>query len=233
MNAEFESPQSDEGGGQWAVQAALAPLLEMNTQCVESLCAMARRPGLWPPLVAGASEVWRALTPTARQRLAAVPWLLVDAGFSRGDPWQGMGYDGVRDGPPLPVSTRWSGAPFFGEQARDFLRRVLVFSWHLSRTDPQLARIALGISPLTAQHLSRLKLAELDALAERYPDALRPRWENSPGLWRMLLAAARQEDGSRITEASLQGFQLMAGRCVSPVSVPPPPPASAGAGAQP
>jgi hypothetical protein len=67
--------------------------------------------------------------------------------------------------------------------------------------------------------LSRLRLAELDAFAERHPGALRPRWEHSPGLWRLLLAAAQEEDCTGVAEASLQGIQLLAASCLPPVPV--------------
>jgi hypothetical protein len=62
--------------------------------------------------------------------------------------------------------------------------------------------------------LARLRLAELDGLAERHPGALRPRWENNPGLWHALLCAAQRQDARHIAEASLQGIQLMAASCV-------------------
>jgi hypothetical protein len=203
----------------FVAEAALAPLVEMNTQCVELLCAMAHRPGLrLPPLLAGAPQVWQALTPDACLRLAHVPWLLVDAGFSAGGLWRGLG--GVCEPMSPPVAAPLSGEPFFGEEARDYFRRVLMFCWHLARTSPQLARIVLGISPTLAQELSLLRLAELDALAQRHPGVLRPRWENSPGLWRMLLMAAQQQDGHGIAEASLQGIQLMAATCLPSLTAP-------------
>ncbi len=187
-------------------EEALAPLVEINAQCVELLCGMANRPAaVLPPLLAGAPQAWRSLTPGACLKLASVPWLLVDAG---------IGAERSLVSPM--VVAPLSGAPFFGADSRDLFRRVLMFSWHLSRTRPQLARIALGIPPMAAMALSRLRLSELDALAEREPGALRPRWEHSPGLWRLLLAAAQEEDCSCIAEASLQGIQLLAASCLPP-----------------
>jgi hypothetical protein len=214
MNAQLLQQDRDDWHGHLEAESALAPLVEMNAQCVELLCDMARRPAmLLPPLLAGSLPAWLAMTPGASLRLAGVPWLLVDAGFSDGSPARAPGP--VHELAPLVVAPL-SGAPFFGAEARDFFRRVLMFSWHLVRTRPQLARIALGIPPVPAQVLARMRLAALDALAESQPGALRPRWENSPGLWRVLLAAAQREDGAGVAEASLQGIQLMAARCLPP-----------------
>lgn len=222
MNAQAMRVAWEGWGGELAPGAALAPLAEINAQCVELLGEMARRPGaLLPPLLAGAPQAWRMLTPGDCLRLAAVPWLLVDAGFSESGYWRGLGEGAVRELAAPLVFAPLSGAPFFGVEARGLLRRVLMFSWHLCRTRPQLARIALGIPPLAAQALGRLRLAELDALAERHPGALRPRWENSPGLWRLLLASAQAGDGGRLADASLQGIQMLAASCLPPK----PPPA--------
>jgi hypothetical protein len=203
--------------GSLATEAALAPLVEINAQCIELLCAMAHRPALLlPPLLAGAPQAWRALTTGACQRLAGVPWLLVDAGFNEPGLWREALPGAVRELAPALVTAPQSGLPFFGTEARDYFRRVLMFSWHLARTRPQLARIALGISPAAAQVLSRYRLVELDAVAERHPGALRPRWEHSPGLWRQLLAAAEEDDSCCVAEASLQGIQMLAAACLPP-----------------
>jgi len=209
MNAQWMQVETAGWRGHADTGSVLAPLAEINAQCVELLCAMAHRPTvLLPPLLAGSLPAWRSLTPVGCQRLAGVPWLLVDAGFcSDRSPASAL------------VTAPMSGTPFFGAEARDFFRRVLMFSWHLAGTRPQLARIALGIPPMAAQTLSRLRLADLDALAERHPGALRPRWENSPGLWRLLLAAAQEEDCSCVAEASLQGIQLLAATCLPPAPV--------------
>jgi hypothetical protein len=206
MNARLLQVETAAWRGHSPIEAVLAPLVEINAQCVELLCAMAHQPAaVLPPLLAGAPQAWRSLTPGACLKLAGVPWLLVDAGF---------GSDRSLASPL--VVAPLSGAPFFGAEARDYFRRVLMFSWHLASTRPQLARIALGITPLAAQALSRLRLCELDALAERHPGALRPRWEHSPGLWRLLLAAAQEEDCTCVAEASLQGIQLLAASCLPP-----------------
>jgi hypothetical protein len=217
MNALPVLRETGDWRGGLVAESTLAPLVEINAQCVELLCQMARRPtGVLPPLLAGAPRAWRELTPGACLRLAGVPWLLVDAGFNDSGLWRETSAGGVRELAPALVVAPLSGLPFFGSDARDFFRRVLMFSWHLVRTRPQLARIALGIHPAAAQVLSRYRLAELDALAERYPGALRPRWELSPGLWRQLLAAAEEDDCTCVAEASLQGIQMLAATCLPP-----------------
>ena len=82
MNAQWMQVETAGWRSHAEAGAALAPLVEINTQCVELLCGMASRPApLLPPLLAGAPHAWRSLSPGACQKLAGVPWLLVDAGF--------------------------------------------------------------------------------------------------------------------------------------------------------
>ena len=194
--------------GRWqggsGVEEALAPLAEINARCLELLCAMAQSAADLPPLLADRRRAWCGLTPGAREHLATVPWLLVDSGC--GDELRWRRYAGaVRDqagSAPEP--------PFFGRDALDFIRHVLVYSWHVARSQPQLARLALGMSAACCARLAALRLAELDTLAECCRHWVRPRWENSPAIWRALLRAAADEDRRRIVQAGQQGILLLA-----------------------
>jgi hypothetical protein len=105
---------------------------------------------------------------------------------------------------------------FVGQGAGDFIRRVLMFGWHLSRANRQLARVVLGMSPGVAMRIAALRLQDLDWLALHRPGWVRPRWEMQPRIWRHLLLAARDPDRGHLTQVSLRGLQLMAANVLRP-----------------
>lgn len=214
--------------GKWLSEEALEPLNEINAQCLDLLCAMADGPAATlPAMLSEQPEAWRLLSPQSRARLAASPYLLADAGFSDEARWQAVASRSVRD---LPRSA--SPGAFAGEAARDFSRRVFVYSWHLARAHRQVARLVLGMTPGCAERLAALRLRDLDWLADQQPGWVRPRWESQPAVWRHLLAAAGEDDRLLLTQVSLRGIQLLAAGCV-PKSVPTPVPAGRAAGGAP
>ncbi|MGC4029055.1 MAG: hypothetical protein QM696_09305 [Steroidobacteraceae bacterium] len=202
--------------GQWFTDEALEPLAEINAQCLDLLCAMAQADALAQPrMLAAQPQVWRMLSPQARLRLAASPYLLADAGFNDEVRWQAMAARAVRDLP-----REFAESAFTGAAARDFIRRVLIYSWHLVRAHRQVARLVFGMTPACAALLAGLRLKDLDWLAEQQPGWVRPRWETQPLVWRHLLQAAAEDDHALLTQASLRGIQLLAAACV-PADAPP------------
>lgn len=156
-------------------------------------------------MFAGRLAGLRDLSAAARAQLAASPYLLADAGFDDESRWQPLEQRMVHD-----LSPQHADAVFVGPGSGDFIRRVLVFGWHLARANRQLARVVLGMSPGCAARLSVLRLQDLDWLAQNRPGWVRPRWERQPRIWRHLLLAARDPDRERLTQVSLRGLQLMA-----------------------
>jgi len=178
--------------GRWLADGSLDSVAEINTQCLEYLASMAAFP-------------LRDLSPAAREQLAASPYLLADAGFDDEARWLALGQRMVHDLPPVQVE-----AVFVGPGAGDFIRRVLMFAWHLARANRQLARVVLGMSPGSAVRIAALRLQDMDWLAQHRPGWVRPRWERQPRIWRHLMLAARDPDREHLTQVSLRGLQLMA-----------------------
>ena len=197
--------------GRWLGFGAMDSVTEINAQCLELLCSTAAssvQP--LPGLLANHLPQWLGLSPAGRAQLAASPYLLADAGFDDEQRWQPAGRRMVRD------LRRELSAPFFvGEQVCDFVRRVLMFGWHLARANRQLARVVLGMTPACATHVAALQLRDLDWLAKTQPGWVRPRWERHPDIWRHLLRAADGDDDAQLAQASLRGLQLMAGGILS------------------
>ncbi len=192
--------------GQWLADGSLDAVTEINLQCLDFLAAMAAEGQVACPMfAAGQRAAWNAMPEALRARLAASPCLLVDAAFDDESRWRCLAPRMVQDLPPqyvVPV--------FVGAGAADFIRRVLVFGWHLARANRQLARVVLGMSPACADLIARLRLQDLDWLAMHRPGWVRPRWERQPRIWQHLLAAAREPDAELLTRVSLRGLQLMA-----------------------
>jgi hypothetical protein len=182
------------GGSAWD-EAILEPLAELNLEVLAALAGAAA--GLrWP---------WRALGEAARLRLAHCPFLLVDAGFARPELWAGLPRVGVHEGlPPSAVHVA------HGPLATPLLRRVLLFAWHLARANRLASRIALGMSAPCAGLVAACRFADLEALAERRPAWIRPRWDDRPDVWQAWLAAAAEESPRALENLQLWGLQMLA-----------------------
>jgi hypothetical protein len=192
--------------GQWLADGSLDAVVEINRQCLDYLAAMAATgPAACPALFAGQLSAWCAMPDTLRARLAASPYLLVDAAFDDEQRWRCLAPRMVQD---LPA--QFADPVFVGSGVGDFVRRVLVFGWHMARANRQVARVVLGMSPACADRIGTLRLQDLDWLAQHRPGWVRPRWERQPRIWQHLLLAAREPDGNLLTQVSLRGLQLMA-----------------------
>ena len=120
-----------------------------------------RSPTLHSP---GPSRAGSNFRPPARAQLASSPYLLADAGFDDESRWMLLAQRMVQDLPPVQVEP-----VFVGPGAGDFIRRVLMFAWHLARANRQLARVVLGMSPGSAVRIAALRLQDLDWLAQHRP----------------------------------------------------------------
>lgn len=170
-------------------------IAELNMEILES--HLITMPGL--------HGKWLALSGAARLRLAGCPFLLVDAGFAQAELWSRFPDLGVRD--VLPVRALLANRSVL---PTPLLRRVLLLAWHIARADRSCARIILGMSGSCAGALAGCRLAELEALAERRPGWIRPRWDRHSELWRTWLLAASRESPRGLECLQLWGLQMIA-----------------------
>jgi hypothetical protein len=211
----FEDPHPAAITGRWD-GALLEPVAEINEQLLDRLHLMAvaaepGEPGGLPALAGGRwrllsllADDWRRLDSKAQRRLAACPYLLLDAGFAQPERWETMPSAGVMDAAPC-------GVHFGGRAGAALVRRTLVLAWHLARCNRLMARVALGMTARSAERIANSRLRDLEALAELSPGWIVPRWEQQPNVWQQLIGAACRDNAAALRQAQLRGLQLLAG----------------------
>ena len=195
----------------WIVQSCLRTdmmqtLTELNDQCLElmTLQARTRTTGL-PLLLRDLRELWVTLDGTARRRAATCPYLLVDAGFSDAHRWMQVSKHGARAGAGAPAVSF-----FTVPQATEVTRLVLIFAWHLARSNDFAARMLLGMSAHCASLVAACTLKQIADVAEAHPDWLRPRWPGRVQVWRELLITAARGDAKEMEKVRMRGLHLLA-----------------------
>jgi hypothetical protein len=193
--------------GSWD-EALLAPVAEVNDQMLELLRSMATQsattPARAPPrLVNLLREHWRGLDSRGQRRLSACPYLLLDAEFSQTERWHRLLSAGVMDAPAR-------GSYFNGPSGVSLIRRMLLLAWHLARSNRLMAAVTLGLTAPVAERIATTRLKDLDAIAERAPAWIVPRWEQQTGVWQQLITAACSEHPLALRQAQLRGLQLLA-----------------------
>lgn len=182
----------------------LEPLAELNLEILEVIAR-----AVVPQNV---QAQWRALRPTARLRVARWPYLLLDADFARPEHWIPVARAGVHEAPGVASHEGLAHSPL----ETPLLRQIVLFAWHLARTDRIGARIALGMSVPCASAVAGCRFADLEVFAECRPPWIRPRWYHRPDIWRTWFAAAAQESPRTFERLTLWGLQMLASEAVGP-----------------
>ena len=195
----------DQPRAAWLGAATLDTLVELNEMGLALLAEQAAAPAAEPrPLLREVGALWRTLDRDARRRAAAVPYLLLDAGFGDRERWR-------QGAPQVADSGRAAGPAFFTVPGTvEVVRLCVTYAWHLARAESAAARLLLGMPPGCAALIADLSLRRIDSLAERHPEWLRPRWPAHPRLWRELLLAAASGEALVLARARLHGLTMLA-----------------------
>ena len=196
-----------EPAGTWLGAATLDSLAELNEMGLALLAEQAAACAAEPrPLLREVGALWRTLDRDARRRAAAVPYLLLDAGFAERDRWRHPAAPEAIADPGRAAGPAFFSVPGTAEMAR----LSLTFAWHLARAEGAAARLLLGMPSGCAALIAQLSLRRIHALAERHPEWLRPRWPAHPQLWRELLLAAASGEARTLARARLHGLTMLA-----------------------
>ena len=183
---------------------ALAPICEINEQCLHMLASAARQTRTPPD-----SFFHHLLSLIGPLDLAEVksaarfPFLLVDFGFRDARWWHQVTSGHGRSTKDF----EWL-APLPRATAMKLARATLTLAWHTVRTDAEASLVLLGITPEVAPMISALRLQDIDKVAERYFRRLRPRWEDRPAVWQQLLICAKSTEVDAAHEFVLHALQL-------------------------
>jgi hypothetical protein len=204
LHCEIEGTADEYGALGWLRAGTLESLVEVNESCLELLIEEARSRGAGTPLLRQVDELWRLLDAPTRRRAAAVPYLLLDAGFAEPLRWRpAVGQVGDAGGA---VYAAYFTVPAVAEVAR----LVFTYAWHLAHTQGAAARLCLGMSGTCAALIAGHTLCQIQALAATHSAWLRPRWPTRVTAWRELLLAAANGDDAAFERARLRGFALLA-----------------------
>jgi len=182
-------------------QSAMGTLLDLNCQCLELLAEQSLAKCSQGRPLTEVGDLCSRLTARARARAAAVPFLLLDAGFGNPRLWHGI----YTDQRPKSLESF-----FTVSRAPAVARQVAIFAWHLAQSKQFDAKLLLGLQAERTSVIRSYTLPEIHKLVEDSSAWLSPRWPTRVCFWRSLLLAAASGEFKALEAARLQGFQLMA-----------------------
>ena len=185
---------------------ALAPICDINEQCLQMLVEAARTSqSSSEPFVRQLLSLIETLDAATLATAARFPFLLVDFGFRDSEWWNAIA--GGNDSAANDVV--WL-SPFPRATTTKLSRAILMLAWHTVRTDAETSVVLLGIAPAVARLLRSLRLQDIDRIAEQHFRRVRPRWEDRPGVWRQLLICAKSTEVEIAHDFVLHALQLTA-----------------------
>jgi hypothetical protein len=155
--------------------------------------------------VTACQKLWLELDESARRRAANCPFLLIDMRFQDEKWWRE-----IEEGANSPDGSQ-DFRIFPAESARELSAETLTLAWHTARSDPRIASQVLGLAPSVVGTIASLGPREVQRVAVRHSQQLRPRWENNPAFWEQLLRTAVDGNATSLSEFHLHGLQLLGG----------------------
>jgi hypothetical protein len=131
-----------------------------------------------------------------------LPFVLFDLRFRDAAYWQEQvaGAASIRDADPARLADA---------RITRFSRTALTLGWHLAQSDPQAARLALGLDSATVVLLAGVSVGVLDALARRVAPSLAARFCTRERFWWLLGdAIGPVADPACVHRVRLLGLQL-------------------------
>lgn len=185
---------------------ALAPICDINEQCLQMLVEAAHvPPTATEPFILQLLGLIAALDAATLSTAARFPFLLVDFGFRDPEWWSEITTDDEQE----TREETWP-SPFPRAAAIALARATLMLAWHTVRTDSEASVVLLGIPPTVARLLRSQRLQDINRIAEQHHRRIRPRWEDRPGVWRQLMFCAKSTEVDAAHDFVLHALQLTA-----------------------
>ncbi len=142
------------------------------------------------------------LTPAQRAAAANCPYALFDLRFADDNYWRGR--------LQAAGAVRIADEPRTDEDAVDFVRIALFYTWHIASSADLTAHLLLGMHANTADAFRRVAVDALPALALAVAPNLSARWSGCHAYWSALMSAAARPDTGALRRVQLSGLQLAA-----------------------
>ncbi len=197
----------------WKGAQSIGLAHQLNEQCIELLCELAgpsptQAP---PPFVELNRDLWCGLDISARKRLAAFPFVIVDVRFKDDDWWQTLGGERPE---VLANSAASNGIP--PKRCEYLLLETLMFAWQAAREDRHVAQVVFAMTPSVAGRIATLAMQQIRTLAVESTPFLRIRWNDDAQFWRELLIAAREADEEALAVLRHHAKLLFCGELIGP-----------------
>lgn len=214
---DLHDPQTDlQAPGMWLSAAALQPVYEINERVLISFRELGQRLGSvsGTELALRLPTVLSALDDPTLSRLARSPVAFVDARFGDVQIWTRIASGDLR-----PTGT--PAVAYLPQlHAVQLAHMTLTLAWTIANSSRPSACLFFGMSRESAQVIRTLGFQTIQRLAELHPHFVRPRWENEPETWRLMVASARRSRHSRLPPLEMRTLlrqlaELDAATCVS------------------
>jgi hypothetical protein len=185
---------------------ALDAVAQLNEQLLAVLVRTAGSKSLQIfPMAESLRSRFAALTIAQCVAISRCGVLLADAQFSNSEQWSNIG---SISGPVVTSAGRcqWLGQ----DEATALCFAILMVAWHVVHTAPTISGVLLGMSESVLTHYRGLGVNDLVAVAQTQPCWIRPRWADTPTVWKGIIDVAT-DPLSEPSQLALHCLKLSAG----------------------
>jgi hypothetical protein len=184
----------------WRGTQSLGLVHQLNERCIDALCDVAVRSA--PDIKAAAFvenlELWAGLRAEARQAMARLPCLVVDANFREEAWWHAAASQTITT-----AARGENGNELPRELAEQLMQETTMFAWQTARWDRTVARLSFGMTSGVVVIVAALTPQQIRVIATTQSDGIRVRWANDVPFWRELLIAADANETRKLAELHL------------------------------
>lgn len=190
----------------WKGVRSLDLVYRLNERCIDLLYELAITGARDTTLsvITSHVEFWLRLEPAARQSMARMPFIIMDAYFQDEMWWRRVTDYGLDDAQTDAAS---NGLP--REVSEHLMHETVMLAWQTARWDHTVAQMSLAMSPSVVAIVSALTPQQVRVISARECHAIRVRWVDDLQFWRDLLAAAALRDGDRLRQLHLHAKLLL------------------------
>ena len=181
----------------------------LNERCLDLMSQMPAADALCSCRLSSVTkhrDVWRRLDAITRQRLARLPFVIVDIHFMDRGWWQHARLPIVRDS-PRPTDSNCLREAIGAALTQE----TLMLTWHAVQVDRRAAIWRIGMSQDVAETIWQLSAQDMLRIAATFPCEACPRWCECAELWRRMIGAAQSGDEIALGDARREAMLRLNG----------------------